>query len=154
MPTVHLQTAAGVLSLPYAAASESQLLKNLVEDSGMMETDDIPIPIPPSYSPESVATAVRFLQTPAEQRQSREFRTTFLKDVAPIPKAMTELLQTANYLEIRDLLAFAETVFVDTYLRGKSSQAVLAAFGLPKDTVFSEEEKQEIRLACPWLRQN
>ncbi|KAJ1556951.1 hypothetical protein HK096_009925, partial [Nowakowskiella sp. JEL0078] len=137
---VRLESSDGkIFTLDYSVASQSVLLKNILEDIGENEENSIPLPNVTSNILEKVfeyAQHVEVVGTNLNVNEISKWEEEFM-DVAP--HVMFDIILAANYLDMKHLLDLGCKT-VANIMKGKTIDEIRVAFSLPPLT--DEEQEQ------------
>jgi len=141
-----------------SVATNSQLIKNMVEDSGTDE--EIPLPNVKSAILEKVIEYCRHLKEEAPSEIEKPLKTQVMQDIVSAWEAafidmeqemLFELILAANYLDIKPLLDLS-CAKVATMLKGKTPEEIRRTFNIEND--FTPEEEAQIREENRWAEQD
>ena len=141
-----------------SVATNSQLIKNMVEDSGTDE--EIPLPNVKSAILEKVIEYCRHLKEEAPSEIEKPLKTQVMQYIVSAWEAafidmeqemLFELILAANYLDIKPLLDLS-CAKVATMLKGKTPEEIRRTFNIEND--FTPEEEAQIREENRWAEQD
>jgi S-phase kinase-associated protein 1 len=140
-----------------SVACKSQLIKNMVEDSGTDE--EIPLPNVKSEVLEKVIEYCRHYKDISPEEIKKPLPSANLSEVVPawdasfveLPQEMLfELILAANYLDIKGLLDLT-CAKVASMIKGRSPEEIRRTFNIEND--FTPEEEAQVREENRWAEE-
>jgi S-phase kinase-associated protein 1 len=134
-----------------AVAFESQMIKNMIEDTG----SEAPIPVP-NVSSKILAKVIEYSKyhvdnSPEAEGENKapeeEIKTWDTKFVEVEQSTLFELILAANYLNIKSLLDLTCRT-VASMIKGKTPEEIRKTFSIRND--FTPEEEEEVRRENAW----
>ncbi|KAK9862061.1 hypothetical protein WJX84_000199 [Apatococcus fuscideae] len=132
-------------------AAESQMIKNMVEDTGTEAT--IPLPNVSGSILSKVVEYCKFHVDAAKKVEDKPAKTeeeisTWDKEFVSVEQpTLFDLILAANYLNIKDLLDLTCKTVADM-IRGKTPEEIRKTFNIVND--FTPEEEEEVRRENQW----
>eukprot|EP00793_Prasinoderma_coloniale_P003038 PRCOL_00006505-RA len=150
--TINLCSADGqMFEVDEAVAFESQMIKNMIEDTG----SDAPIPVP-NVSSNILAKVIEYCKYHVENEpgegegakaSEEDMKQWDNKFVEVEQSTLFELILAANYLNIKSLLDLTCRT-VANMIKGKTPQEIRDTFSIKND--FTPEEEEEVRRENSW----
>eukprot|EP00112_Aurelia_sp_Birch-Aquarium-sp1_P008237 Seg1902.8 transcript_id=Seg1902.8/GoldUCD/mRNA.D3Y31 product="S-phase kinase-associated protein 1" protein_id=Seg1902.8/GoldUCD/D3Y31 len=152
MPNIKLQSSDGeIFDVDVEVAKASMTIRTMLEDLGISEADDEPVPLPNVNAGilGKVITWARHHKddpAPPEDDENKEKRT---DDIDPWDQeflkvdqgTLFELILAANYLDIKGLLDVTCKT-VANMIKGKSPEEIRRTFNIKND--FTPEEEEQV----------
>lgn len=98
------------------------------------------------------ADSLRLLCVYLREQPTIAFQIAFFAPLVASVPAFMRFMKTVSFFQCVDLLKTTQTLFVKSYLVGKTPNECLQAMGLPRDTVFSADEYANVKHTYPFLR--
>eukprot|EP00742_Colponemidia_sp_Colp-10_P005848 GILJ01006256.1.p1 GENE.GILJ01006256.1~~GILJ01006256.1.p1 ORF type:complete len:200 (-),score=44.79 GILJ01006256.1:127-672(-) len=139
-------------------ACQSQLVKNMVEDSGVDE--EIPVPNVKTpvlakvieYCRHHRTTPAVEIEKPLKSANLREVVSTWDGDFVEVEQELLfELILAANYLDIKPLLDLT-CAKVAAMIKGKTPEEIRKTFNIVND--FTPEEEAQVREENKWCEES
>jgi len=161
MPMIKLQSSDGeVFEVDVEIAKQSVTIKTMLEDLGMEEDDDEPVPLP-NVNAAILKKVIQWCSfhrddpPPPEDDENKEKRTDdicswdaeFLK---VDQGTLFELILSANYLDIKGLLDVTCKT-VANMIKGKSPEEIRKTFNIKND--FTPAEEEQVRKENEWCEE-
>lgn len=161
MPTIRLQSSdSEIFEIDVEIAKASMTIKTMLEDLGMDEDDDEPIPLPnvnAAILRKVVQWATHHKDDPPqpEDDENREKRTddieTWDQEFLKVDQGtLFELILAANYLDIKGLLDVCCKT-VANMIKGKMPEEIRKTFNIKND--FTPEEEEQVRKENEWCEE-
>ncbi|CAG9317931.1 unnamed protein product [Blepharisma stoltei] len=137
-----------------SVACKSQLIKNMVEDSGTDE--EIPLPNVKAAILEKVIEYARHYKDSVPPEIEKPLKSAVMQEVVPAWDAafveleheiLFELILAANYLDIKSLLDLC-CAKIASMLKGKTPEEIRRTFNIEND--FTPEEEAQVREENKW----
>eukprot|EP00742_Colponemidia_sp_Colp-10_P000149 GILJ01000165.1.p2 GENE.GILJ01000165.1~~GILJ01000165.1.p2 ORF type:complete len:167 (+),score=30.01 GILJ01000165.1:43-543(+) len=147
-----------VFEVEQDVATMSQLVKNMVEDSGTAE--DIPLPNVKAQVLSKVIEYCRYhkanppaeIEKPLKSANLREVVSTWDADFVEVEQELLfELILAANYLDIKPLLDLT-CAKVASMIKGKTPEEIRRTFNIVND--FTPEEEAQVREENKWCEES
>jgi len=159
--TIRLQSSdSEIFEVDVEIAKASMTIKTMLEDLGMDEDDDEPIPLPNVNAAIlrkviEWATKHKDDPPPPEDEENRDKRT---DDIEPFDQeflkvdqgTLFELILAANYLDIKGLLDVTCKT-VANMIKGKTPEEIRKTFNIKND--FTPEEEEQVRKENEWCEE-
>ncbi|XP_033644487.1 S-phase kinase-associated protein 1-like [Asterias rubens] len=161
MPNIKLSSSDGeIFELDVEIAKQSVTIKTMLEDLGVDEDDDEPIPLP-NVNSAILRKVIKWCTyhkddpPPPEDDENREKRTDDLcgydLDFLKVDQGtLFELILAANYLDIKGLLD-ATCKTVANMIKGKTPEEIRKTFNIKND--FSPAEEEQVRKENSWCEE-
>ncbi|CAH3160246.1 unnamed protein product [Porites evermanni] len=161
MPEIKLQSSDGeIYEVDVEVAKASVTIKTMLEDLGMDEDDDEPVPLP-NVNAAILAKVIKWAQKhkddppPPDDDENKEKRT---DDIDPWDQeflkvdqgTLFELILAANYLDIKGLLDVTCKT-VANMIKGKTPEEIRKTFNIKND--FTPEEEEQVRKENEWCEE-
>ena len=158
MPTIRLQSSdSETFEIDVEIAKASMTIKTMLEDLGMDEDDDEPIPLP-NVNAAILRKVIQWAThhkddpPPPEDDENKEKRTddieTWDQEFLKVDQGtLFELILAANYLDIKGLLDVCCKT-VANMIKGKTPEEIRKAFNIKND--FTPEEEEQVRKENEW----
>jgi len=161
MPTIRLQSSdSEIFEIDVEIAKASMTIKTMLEDLGMDDEDDEPIPLPnvnAAILRKVIQWATHHKDDPPqpEDDENREKRTddieTWDQEFLKVDQGtLFELILAANYLDIKGLLDVCCKT-VANMIKGKTSEDIRKTFNIKND--FTPEEEEQVRKENEWCEE-
>ncbi|AXN91156.1 putative BTB domain containing protein [Namao virus] len=161
MPIIKLQSSDGeVFEVDVEIAKQSITIKTMMEDLGMDDEDDDPVPLP-NVNASVLKNVIRWCthhkdDAPfVEEDETKERRT----DDIPVwdqeflnvaQDVLFDIILAANYLDIKGLLDVTCKT-VANMIKGKTPEEIRKTFNIEND--FTEEEEAQVRRENQWCEE-
>ncbi|XP_045154599.1 S-phase kinase-associated protein 1-like [Echinops telfairi] len=160
MPSIKLQSSDGeIIEVDVEIAKQSEIIKTMVEDLGMDDEDDDPVPLP-NVSAEILKKVIEWCtyhmeDAPPPPPQNYEDKAKKVMDI-PIwdqefltvdQETLYELMMAANYLDIKGLFDVTCKT-VANMIKEKTPEEIRQTFNIEND--FTEEEEAQLRRQSLW----
>jgi len=161
MPSIQLQSSDGeVFKVDIEIAKQSVTIKTMLEDLGMEEDEEEPVPLPNV----NAAILKRVIQwctyhkddpPPPEDDENKEKRTDDISswdsDFLKVDQGtLFELILAANYLDIKGLLDVTCKT-VANMIKGKTPEDIRKTFNIKND--FTPSEEEQVRKENEWCEE-
>jgi len=161
MPSIRLQSSdSEIFEIDVEIAKASMTIKTMLEDLGMDDEDDEPIPLPnvnAAILRKVIQWATHHKDDPPqpEDDENREKRTddieTWDQEFLKVDQGtLFELILAANYLDIKGLLDVCCKT-VANMIKGKTSEDIRKTFNIKND--FTPEEEEQVRKENEWCEE-
>ena len=162
MPVIKLKSSDGeVFSVDVEVAKASVTIKTMIDDLGLKEEDSEEVPLP-NVTASILKKVIEWAEhhkddpaPPSEEDESRDRRTDDVPDwdqkfLQVDQGTLFELIQAANYLDIKGLLDVTCKT-VANMIKGKTPEEIRKTFNIIND--FTPEEERAIREENRWAEE-
>lgn len=161
MPQIKLQSSdSEIFDVDVEIAKKSETIKTMLEDLGLDDDDDEPIPLP-NVNAAILRKVIEWANhhkddpPPPEDEENREKRT---DDIEPYDQeflkvdqgTLFELILAANYLDIKGLLDVTCKT-VANMIKGKTPEEIRKTFNIKYE--FTAEEEEKVRKENEWYEE-
>lgn len=161
MPQIKLQSSdSEIFDVDVEIAKKSETIKTMLEDLGLDDDDDEPIPLP-NVNAAILRKVIEWANhhkddpPPPEDEENREKRT---DDIEPYDQeflkvdqgTLFELILAANYLDIKGLLDVTCKT-VANMIKGKTPEEIRKTFNIKNE--FTAEEEEKVRKENEWYEE-
>jgi S-phase kinase-associated protein 1 len=162
MPNIKLQSSDGeVFDVDVEVAKASITIKNMIDDLGLKDEDNEPVPLPnvnAAILRKVIEWAEHHKDDPVpvpDEDETRDRRTDDIPDwdqkfLQVDQGTLFELIQSANYLDIKGLLDVTCKT-VANMIKGKTPEEIRKTFNIVND--FTPEEEKAIRDENRWAEE-
>merc|ERR1712025_458929 len=161
MPNIRLQSSdSEIFEVDVEIAKASMTIKTMLEDLGMDDDDDEPVPLPnvnAAILRKVIAWATHHKDDPPlpEDDENKDKRTDNIsawdQEFLKVDQGtLFELILAANYLDIKGLLDVTCKT-VANLIKGKSPEEIRKTFGIKND--FTPEEEEQVRRENEWCEE-
>jgi S-phase kinase-associated protein 1 len=161
MPTIKLQSSDGeIFEVDVDIAKQSVIIKTMLEDLGMDESEDEPVPLPnvnAAILKKVIQWASFHKDDPAapEDDENKEKRTDDISSwdtefLKVDQGTLFELILAANYLDIKGLLDVTCKT-VANMIKGKTPEEIRKTFNIKND--FTPAEEEQVRKENEWCEE-